>query len=96
MVLVDLRKVLCNTNYGIPIEWEVISDNEKPFLLNEVRKLDPNLDLDGLKMLEKKRFSAKISAPSTSGYETDSFVIVNFLTERNLHNTAYSLRSMVK
>lgn len=69
-------------------DLKVIDNDDDDALLKEVKKLNQNLDLQGLIVRDKTDISAKIEATETSVYNTQSSVIVHFLIARNLHDTA--------
>lgn len=70
----------------------IIEDDDDESLLNEVEKFNQNLKLKGLMVRDKTDTSARIEATESSYYKTGSSVTVNFLIERNLHDTAILLK----
>lgn len=82
----ELSEHILNTDLGI------IVDNDKDNLLKEIKKLNQAIQINGLEIEEKSGVSAKITALQQSAYNTNSFVVVKYIVERNLRDTSLLLQ----
>lgn len=76
-----LDKFIPNRDLGI------IEDNVKQTILNEVRRKNPNFDVNYLEIKSKNNTGATLVATEPSRYKTDSTVYIKFLIQENLYDT---------
>ena len=92
-VVVPLQCVLSLDQFIPNRDLEMIEDDDKETILNEIKKKNPNFDTSHLEIQKKDNVGATIVATEPSLYKTDSTVYVKYLIRRNLYDTKQLLRS---